>query len=69
MPLKNLTRSYSVSVSDSVSEDKCKETNSGGAQHQLGIRWILLQIKNIPSMHQLVSDKVAGAVNKINMEV
>ncbi len=69
MPLRDSKRSFSVSVSDSVSAGKRNEANSNGAQNQFGILWILLKCKNIPSMRMLVADKVAGTVNKINMEV
>ena len=69
MPLRNYNRSISVSDSVSVSEGKYNGAKSGGAQNQFGILWILLKSKNITSMRMRVADKVAGAVNKINVEV
>jgi hypothetical protein len=67
MPLRNYNCNLSVSVS--VSEGKCNKTNFGEAHSQTGILRILLGRMNIPAVRMLVTDKVAGAVNKINVEV
>jgi hypothetical protein len=69
MPLRRYNRSISVSVSDSVSEGKRNEANSSGAQSYFIILRILPESKNIPAMRTLIAGKVAGAVNKINVEV
>lgn len=52
-----------------VSKGKRNKANSSRAQSQFGILRILLESKNIPAVRMRVAGKVAGAVNKINVEV
>jgi hypothetical protein len=56
-------------LGDSVSEDRCNQTNSDGAHDQFGILWILMKSKNIPHRRGLVADTVTDTVTQKGMEV